>query len=102
MGDENMEYGIISLVLILCIILNSNINKLQRNQEEIELKLNSIIDYFGIDVPDKYKEKISCELKDELIKLIKADQKVKAIKKLRDVTGMGLKEAKEYVDNLGV
>ncbi|KEH85445.1 hypothetical protein Z965_09850 [Clostridium novyi A str. BKT29909] len=97
-----MESGIISLVLILCIILNSNINKLQRNQEEIKLKLNSIIDYFGIDVPDKYKEKISLELKDELIKLIKADQKVKAKKKLRDVTGMGLKEAKEYVDNLDV
>jgi ribosomal protein L7/L12 len=25
---------------------------------------------------------------------------VKAIKKLRDVTGMGLKEAKDYVDKL--
>ncbi|EDS76416.1 ribosomal protein L7/L12 [Clostridium massiliodielmoense] len=75
---------------------------MQRNQEEIELKLNSIIDYFGIDVPDKYKEKISCELKDQLIKLIKAGQKVKTIKKLRDVTGMYLKKAKEYVDSLDV
>lgn len=97
-----MESAIVGLLISLCFILNVKINKLQRNQEEIELKLNSIIDYFGIDVPDKYKEKISCELKDELIKLIKADQKVKAIKKLRDVTGMGLKEAKEYVDNLDV
>ncbi|KGM94832.1 hypothetical protein Z968_10780 [Clostridium novyi A str. 4552] len=97
-----MESGIISLVLILCIILNSNINRLQRNQEEVELKLNSIIDYFGIDIPNKYKEKISCELKDELIKLSKAGQKVKAIKKLRDATGMDLKKAKEYVDSLDV
>lgn len=97
-----MESAIVGLLISLCFILNAKINKLQRNQEEIELKLNSIIDYFGIDVPDKYKEKISCELKDELIKLIKADEKVKAIKKLRDVTGMGLKEAKEYVDNLDV
>jgi ribosomal protein L7/L12 len=39
-------------------------------------------------------------LKDELIKLVEANKKVKAIKKLRDVTGMGLKEAKDYVDRL--
>lgn len=45
-------------------------------------------------------EKINDELKDELIKLVETNKKIKAIKKLKCVTGMGLKEAKNYVDSL--
>lgn len=34
----------------------------------------------------------------EVIEAIEAGQKIQAIKKLRSITGMGLKEAKEAVD----
>ena len=45
-------------------------------------------------------ENIGDELKEELIKLVERNEKVKAIKKLKDATGMGLEEAKDYVDSL--
>lgn len=93
-----MEYISVILITILFIIFNTNINALQRDQKRIELKLDRIIEHFGL--PEPSKEKINDELKDELIKLIEANKKVKAIKKLRDVTGMGLVEAKDYVDSL--
>ncbi|MBV1822409.1 ribosomal protein L7/L12 [Bacteroidales bacterium MSK.15.36] len=34
------------------------------------------------------------------MELVRENKKIKAIKKLRESTGMGLKEAKDYVDNL--
>lgn len=88
-----MEYIPIGVIIILFIILNSNINVLQRDQKRIESKLDRIIEHFGL-------PGLSNELKDELIGLVEENEKIKAIKKLREVTGMGLKEAKDYVDSL--
>ena len=51
-------------------------------------------------ITDPFIKKIDDEMKDEIIKLVEANKKVKAIKKVRDITGMGLKEAKDYVDKL--
>lgn len=98
MEAENMEYISVILITILFTIFNTNINALQRDQKRIESKLDRIIEHLGL--PESSKEKINDELKDELIKLIDANKKVKAIKKLRDVTGMELVEAKDYVDSL--
>ena len=95
-----MESMFIAVITMLAIILNVNINRIQRNQERIESKLNGIIEHLG--VPEiSIENKINDELKDELIKLVEANKKVKAVKKLRDATGMGLIEAKNYVDSLG-
>lgn len=40
------------------------------------------------------------DLKKEILDLLNKDEKVKAIKKLREKTGMGLKEAKEFIDKV--
>ncbi len=98
MGAENMEYISIILITILFTIFNTNINALQRDQKRIESKLDRIIEHLGL--PEPSKEKINDELKDELIKLIEANKKVRAVKKLRDATGMELVEAKNYIDSL--
>ena len=98
MEVENMEYISIILIAILFTIFNTNINVLQRNQKRIESKLDRIIEHLGL--PELSKENINDELKEELKKLIEANKKVKAVKKLRDVTGMELVEAKDYVDSL--
>ncbi|WP_175490809.1 ribosomal protein L7/L12 [Clostridium gasigenes] len=47
-------------------------------------------------ISDAVVENIDVELKN----LIKEGKKIKAIKKYRIVTGLGLKEAKDYVDSL--
>ena len=93
-----MEYISIILITILFTVFNTNINALQRNQKRIESKLDRIIDHLGL--PEPSREKINDELKDELIKLIEANKKVRAVKKLRDATGMELVEAKNYIDSL--
>lgn len=98
MEVENMEYIPVILITVLFTIFNTNINALQRDQKRIESKLDRIIEHLGL--PELSKENINDELKEELKKLIEANKKVKAIKKLRDVTGMGLVEAKDYVDSL--
>lgn len=89
-----MEY----VLIILFIILNMNISALQGRQNRIESKLNKIIEHLGI--PEPSIENIDDELKDELIKLVGENKKVRAVKRVRDVTGMGLREAKDYVDRL--
>jgi len=37
-------------------------------------------------------------LDEELRRLLAADRKIEAIKRVREATGLGLKEAKDYVD----
>ena len=43
---------------------------------------------------------VSDDIQSELRNLIAKGKEIKAIKKYRMVTGVGLKEAKEYVDNM--
>ncbi len=93
-----MESVLIGLITILFIILSVNINTLRSEQKQIESKLNRIIDHLGVTNP--YIENIDDELRDEIIRLVGENKKVRAIKKLKDVTGMDLKEAKDYVDSL--
>lgn len=92
-----MEYAFIGLI-VLFTIFNVNINALQRDQKRIESKLDRIIEHLGLS--ELSREYVDDELKDELIRLVRENKRVKAIKKLRDATGMGLVEAKDYVDNL--
>lgn len=40
------------------------------------------------------------ELDQELLSLLQKDQKIKAIKRLREARGLSLKEAKDYVESL--
>lgn len=94
-----MEYIWIG-VIILLVIFNSSINMLISNQKRMELKLDKILKHF--DISGENEEYISDELKCELTELITQNKKVKAIKRLRDATGIGLKEAKDYIDRFMV
>ena len=89
-----MESILIGLITVFFIILN--VNTLQSNQERIESKLNRIIEHLGLS--DLSGEHISDELKDDLVRLVEENQKVKAIKKLREATGMRLKEENVPLD----
>lgn len=93
-----MEYVSMVLIVILFTIFSTNISELHRNQKRIESKLDKVIEHLGL--YELSMEHISADLKSELIGLVSENKRVKAIKKLRDATGMGLKEAKDYVDSL--
>ncbi|MBX4265064.1 ribosomal protein L7/L12 [Clostridium estertheticum] len=81
-------WGIIGaglLIIIVCAIIRT-----QKDIERINVTLNKIAKHVGV------QDTVTNELKS----LILDGKKIEAIKKYRMVTGLGLLEAKEYVDSL--
>jgi|SRR5699024_794575 len=74
-----MESALKGLIIILFIILNVNINILRSEQKQIESKLDIIIDHLSI--TNLYTGNINDELRDEIIRLVGENKKVKAIKR---------------------
>lgn len=68
----------------------------------LERKVNAIADALGIDasalVPPQSGIAIEAEVIAELRALMGAGKKIEAIKRVREVTGLGLKEAKDFVE----
>ena len=93
-----MEFVYLIMMIILFTVFNININGIKDEQKRIELKLDRIIEHLGISDPTK--EQIGEGLEYELRSLVEEGKKVKAVKKLREATGMDLIEAKEYIDKL--
>lgn len=81
----------IAVTLIWLVI---NVGHLQNNIDKVNKKLDKISKQVGVS------NEISDVAMDELKVLIEKGQKVKAIKEYRVATGVGLKEAKEYIDLL--
>lgn len=87
----NGEIYIIIVLLAMIFLLISNIDSLKKKIDIIDSKLNKIAKQVG--VPEE-------PINDEIRQLVMEGKKIQAIKKLRDATGLGLKDAKDYVDNL--
>ncbi|KOY66850.1 50S ribosomal protein L7/L12 [Clostridium sporogenes] len=81
-------FGIAVAGLLLWIV--SSISQMRSDITRININLNKIAEQVG--VPDT--------ITDELKSLILEGKRVEAIKKYRIATGLGLKEAKEYIDSL--
>ncbi len=64
------------------------------NVIRLERKIDLILKHLGLDLSQGMYEKI--------IELLKADKKIEAIKFYREQSGVGLKEAKDYVESLSI
>ena len=62
------------------------------NNSRLERKLDLILNHLGIDP--------SHGVDDQILELMKSGQKIQAIKLYREQSGVGLKEAKDYVEGL--
>lgn len=80
--------GLIGALLLINIVIS--ISQIRSDITRINITLNKIAKQVG--VPDT--------ITDELKSLLLEGKKIEAIKKYRIATGLGLKEAKEYVDSL--
>lgn len=85
-----MEAALLLLLTIIVLLLAMP-NPSEARIKHMDRKLDQIMDYLGIEP-----ENIDSELKE----LLADNKKIRAVKRLRQETGMGLKEAKEYIDNL--
>jgi ribosomal protein L7/L12 len=90
--DYKIILGLIGVTVI--IIISSAISQIRSDLARINSTLDKIAKQTG--VPDTITENIDEELKT----LISEGKKIKAIKKYRMATGIGLKEAKDYIDRL--
>jgi len=85
--------GIINGFLLGVVLwLICDISQLKEEVRRSNRALNKLINHFGIEA---YKN-----IDDELRDTIANEGKIKAIKIYREHTGLGLKESKEYIDNL--
>ncbi len=82
------------LVLIFGLFLMAHFlsPKAGGNKRGLERKVDLILKHLGIDPNQGVDEQI--------MKLLDAGEKIKAIKLYREQTGVGLKEAKDYVESL--
>jgi Ribosomal protein L7/L12 C-terminal domain len=82
-------------VLFLC-VLGSLFSGIRRNDEwrlkRLERKIDLILSHLGLDP--------SQGVDSEIAELMKAGNKIQAIRLYREKAGVGLKEAKDYVESL--
>ena len=83
-----MFYSIISIALLIIAYLLMKVNRLERKLKELQN-------------PSMLLPKTTDEdIKNDLQKLLKEGQEVKAIKKAREAFGLSLLEGKKYIDSL--
>lgn len=93
--DFNINSIWIIIGAIMLMILVSVISQMRNDLKHMRITLDKIAEKFGaIEIVTK-------EEKEELMRLISEGKSVEAVRKCREITGLGLKEAKEYVDRLG-
>lgn len=86
---------LIAIVACLFVCLYTVISSFEKKLNKIEMKMDKIAEKLGIN-----EETLSDEVQEEIEELVKQGNLVRAIKIYRMETGVGLKEAKEYIDDL--
>jgi len=83
-------YFLIGAVMVIVANLSSISNEINKTNRKIDKIMNTLnISEYDYDLIDN-----------ELKNIISDKGKIKAIKRYREITGLGLKESKEYIDKL--
>lgn len=91
-----MDIAVLFLVLAAfwgIMTIQSRISQADQRVARVERKLDLVLDHLGLDGEDPRMG--------EVLSLVRTDKKIQAIKVYREITGAGLKEAKDAVDRLG-
>jgi len=91
----NIDMGWMILGFGAFIFLISSVGQLRNEVKLMRWTLNRIAERVGVT------EIVTKEEKEELKRLLSEGKNVQAVRRCREITGLGLKEAKEYVDGLG-
>ncbi|KUL33521.1 ribosomal protein L7/L12 [Streptomyces regalis] len=89
---------IVGLFLVLAafvgiITIQSRISQTDQRVARVERKLDLVLDHLGLREEEPRM--------DEVLALLRNDKKIQAIKVYREITGVGLKEAKDAVERMG-
>lgn len=86
-----MEYLILGILFVIIFMLYDKLTKLEMRFKRMKVTLDQIA--LQVEVPEH-------PINDELRILLKEGKDVQAVKKAREVLGLSLLEAKQYVDAL--
>lgn len=86
-----MEFTFAAILLLVIMYLLHRIDKLEGRIKGMRYRLDQVANQ--VDVPEPL-------INDELRKLIKEGEDVRAVKKARETLGLSLVEGKQYVDAL--
>lgn len=88
-----MDYKIIliSMGALLLLSISNAMTQLRNDIKQTNSVLEKIAKQLGVPEPP---------VDDEIKTLVAEGKKIRAIKRYREITGVGLKEAKDYVDKL--
>lgn len=89
-----MNEGLISIICIALIVIAFSLSNISSEITKTNKILNKLI------LPEEHKPKSNEEIEEELREFMVNNNKIKAIKRYREITGEGLKESKEFIDEL--
>jgi ribosomal protein L7/L12 len=75
---------------------DEEIYALRQKVRKLEHRVAFLLDHLGLDYPEESDPGIT----EEIIELVRMGRKIEAIRLYREATGVGLKEAKEFIDSL--
>ncbi len=73
-------------------MFGSGNEEIARSLRSIERQLGALLNHLGVDANE--------QVDDEVLSLVRSGQKIAAIKRHRELTGAGLRDAKIYVESL--
>jgi ribosomal protein L7/L12 len=89
-----MEFAAAALVILvvglMSSILERKLGRIERRLKRMELRVDAVIENLGIAVAEADLQQVD--------QLLAQGKKIQAIKEYRDITGVGLAEAKEAVE----
>jgi ribosomal protein L7/L12 len=94
--DITLLWLVIALLILGIVVGASRVSgttSLERRLARVERKLDLVLDHLGVHEP-------ASDLAVELDALLGQGKKIAAIKRYREITGAGLKEAKDEVDRI--
>ena len=91
----NIDMGWMILGFGAFMFLIASVGQLRNEVKLMRGTLNRIAERVGVT------EIVTKEEKEELKRLVAEGKNVEVVRRCREITGLGLKEAKEYVDGLG-
>ncbi len=98
--EELIPYVPVLALLVLWLLQYAETSKLKRTSEDRQRQLDRPYHLLGEEGSFDDRTNLPEETRRRIEELVREGKKIQAIKELRDATGLGLKEAKDYVDGL--
>ncbi|MFE5816080.1 ribosomal protein L7/L12 [Streptomyces sp. NPDC056479] len=89
---DSIGFFLAAVALVIVFTIENRVSRVDRRVARVERKLDLIIDHLGLREDDPRMQ--------EVVTLLRSDKKIQAIKVYREITGAGLKEAKDAVERM--